>query len=276
MIKVNGEAINIAKFPDGTYNLLNTDIHYILSKSRSKVISISWIYDGEEEMSLIYYIANYIKELHNHYKIDLLIPYLPNARMDRVGGEYEIFTLKYFCKFINSLKCNLVTSYDVHSNVGRALINKFTDVFPMLNISRAIDDSKPTLLYYPDEGAMKRYSNRLINSGIPYIYGMKVREWSTGEIKGIEICGNKDLIKDSNILIIDDICSMGGTFYFSANKLKEFNPNKIDLYITHCEDFIYKGRLLNTDLISTIYTTDSILHDTSNSKIKLVYKFRDE
>ena len=67
---------------------------------------------------------------------------------------------------------------------------------------------------------------------------------------------------DSNILIIDDICSKGGTFYHSAKRLKEAGAANIYLYITHCENTIHEGELLNSDLIKHIYTTDSILTKT--------------
>lgn len=38
---------------------------------------------------------------------------------------------------------------------------------------------KNTLLFYPDEGAVKRYST-MFNE--PYVFGIKKRDWSTGEI----------------------------------------------------------------------------------------------
>ena len=74
-------------------------------------------------------------------------------------------------------------------------------------------------------------------------------------------------------LIVDDICSAGGTFKFSAIKLKEMGASDVFLYISHCEDNIQNGDLLKTDLISKIYTTDSILH-ISNPKIQIIKTFR--
>ena len=67
------------------------------------------------------------------------------------------------------------------------------------------------------------------------------------------------MIKGKNILIIDDICSKGGTFYYAAKELKEAGAANIYLYVTHCENTIHEGELLNSDLIKHIYTTDSIL-----------------
>lgn len=43
--------------------------------------------------------------------------------MDRVKNKDEVFTLKYFCEFINSLEFDEVTVVDPHSSVSRALLN---------------------------------------------------------------------------------------------------------------------------------------------------------
>ena len=61
-----------------------------------------------------------------------------------------------------------------------------------------------------------------------------------------------------NALIIDDISSYGGTFLHSARKLKELGASKVYLYITHCENTILKGELINSGLLERIYTTGSI------------------
>ena len=83
----------------------------------------------------------------------------------------------------------------------------------------------------------------------------------------------KRLKMKRRILIVDDICSAGGTFKFSAIKLKELGASDVSLYVSHCEDNIQNGDLLKTDLVSKIYTTDSILH-IKNPKIQIIHKFR--
>ena len=79
-----------------------------------------------------------------------------------------------------------------------------------------------------------------------------------------------DMIAGKNILIIDDICSKGGTFYHSAKRLKEAGAANIYLYVTHCENTIYEGELLKEDsLIKHIFTTNSLL-TAPNEKITIV------
>jgi ribose-phosphate pyrophosphokinase len=93
---------------------------------------------------------------------------------------------------------------------------------------------------------------------MPYTFGMKKRDWETGKILGLDVIGDASLIKDKNILIVDDICSRGGTFYHSAKRLKELGANKIYLFVTHCENTILEGELLTSDLVEKVYTTNSI------------------
>ncbi len=122
------------------------------------------------------------------------------------------------------------------------------------------------LIFYPDEGAMKRYSSY---TDRPFAFGIKKRNWNTGKIEGLEVSGMTECIQGKNILIVDDICSKGGTFLFSAKKLKELNANKIYLFVTHCENTILKGEVLTSGLIEKVYTTDSLL-TISHEKIEVL------
>ena len=110
-------------------------------------------------------------------------------------------------------------------------------------------------MFYPDEGACKRYSGMF---RLPYAFGIKNRDWKTGDIKGLDVSGMTDCIRDKNNLNIDDISSRGGTYYFSAKKLKELGAKEIYLYISHCENTILKGDVLTSGLIKKVFTTHSI------------------
>lgn len=67
---------------------------------------------------------------------------------------------------------------------------------------------------------------------------------------------------DEKVLMIDDICSYGGTMFYSAKKLKELGAGDIDMYVSHCENSILdkeRGHLFDDpELIHMVYTTDSI------------------
>jgi ribose-phosphate pyrophosphokinase len=203
------------------------------------------------------------------------MPYLPNARQDRVKNPEDVFTLKYFCEVINSLEFDTVFVTDVHSNVGLALLDRVREIKPWDYIEKTIQeiydnylpDDDTLMLFYPDEGAMKRYSGEM---GMPFAFGVKRRNWETGAIEGLDLMGSVEDIKGKNILVIDDICSKGGTFYHSAKRLKEAGAANIYLYVTHCENTIYEGELLKEDsLIKHIFTTNSLL-TAPNEKITII------
>lgn len=248
MFKINGNPVLVERYPDETPRL-NISVP-------SDEITLEWLYEKDEEMILLF-ITRHLREQQSVKKLTLYMPYIPHARMDRVKNQQEVFTLKYFCDFINSLCFDKVIVRDAHSNVSPALLNNVIaepiDENIKELISRLLDPQKDTV-FYPDEGSCKRYSE-IIN--FPCAFGMKKRDWSTGKIIGLEVQGDLPAA-GFNALIIDDISSYGGTFLYSARKLKELGANKVYLYITHCENSILKGELINSGLLETIYTTKSI------------------
>lgn len=267
MIKINGKQIELGHFPDGTL-LLKSDIKELACDDDS--ITIKWNYENNEELVALYFLTNNIKA-SGFKNIILDMPYIPNARQDRVKNDEDVFTLKYFAQMLNSLSFSEVRVLDAHSNVSLALIDNVKLVFPKEYIYKVIekikgDNAENPLMFYPDEGASKRYSGMI---PLPYCFGIKNRDWSTGQIKSLSVSGEVDRIKGNNVLIVDDICSFGGTFYFSAQKLTELGAKKIYLFISHCEKSILNGKLINCELINKIYTTDSI-YNCENKKIEIV------
>lgn len=269
MIKVNDTEIKVGHFPDGTQSIEFSDAQPYYSTNE-----VEWFYDSDEEVFTLMCVVDMIRRISKNSRIDLWIPYLPNARMDRIKEEKQNFSLKVFANFINSLNFDRVMTYNVHSNVSEALIDKVINIDPIFDVDTVISDYKPDVIYFPDEGACKRYVDldSVKKSGLPVIFGIKKRDFATGKILGLDVVSDTDLT-GKKVLIVDDICSAGGTFKFSAMKLKELGASDVALYISHCEDNIQNGDLLKIDLVSKIYTTDSILH-ISDPKIQIIHKFR--
>lgn len=267
MIKVNNEIIKPEYFPDGTMKL---NIIFF-----NNFVNIEWYYDSENELLQLVYIVNHIYDISSDAKVYLIMPYIPNARFDRTVEVDEVFTLRYFANIINSLKFDSVNVLDPHSHVSEALFDRLSVQVPDIYIKEVFNKlPNDTMLFFPDEGSVKRYPNLPKYCG-PYAFGIKRRNWVTGKIEGLDVAGDVEKINGRNILIVDDICSKGGTFYHSALKLKELGATNIYLYVTHCENSIYDGELLkNNGLIEKIYTTDSILTNTESPKIELVEEFR--
>ena len=271
MIKLNGNTIEQGRFPDGTL-ALNVE-KSIFDSDRNLNWIISWFYDGDNEIFTIMSLVDMMKR-NGVCKYSLHMPYLPNARMDRIKSNNENFALKVFANWINSLGFNKVYVENVHSNVSSALINNIVETLPTEDIKIISMIYNFDVIFFPDEGAYKRYKDMEIikTLNLPIAFGIKNRDWKTGEILDLTVMGAD--VKDKNVLIIDDICSKGYTFYHSGRKLRELGASDVRLYITHCEDNIQNGLILVSDIISKVYTTDSICHIT-DEKISFVSKFRD-
>ena len=257
------EEVITSSFPDGT-------LHMKVDKNYSEYHTIEWYYESDAELFALICLRRQLSD----NKLSLIMPYIPHARMDRVKSPSDVFTLKYFAEVINSLNFEDVFVLDAHSNVSLALIDRVSpideEVFLHNYVKRAAVDAgikaEDVVLFFPDEGAMKRYSDKF---ELPYAFGIKERDWVTGEIKGLQLM-NKALVEDATVLIIDDICSRGGTFYHSAKALRAAGAKDIYLYVSHAEKTMLEGDMYKSDLVKKIYTTDSLFKKNMDFLDKVV------
>ena len=270
MIKVDREEVQFKSFNDGTLRL--RFVPYSLVGG----CTITWLYDSDEEMADLYFLVNHLRD---NYKISYLILemwYVPHARMDRIKENDECFTLKHFCKFINSLNFNKVKIYDPHSNVTPALLERVEVYRPTLEINGLLDTYKNATLFFTDEGGTKRYKD-IIGDNY-FAFGVKDREWSTQDINSLQVMGAKHMIAGHDILLCDDIISRGSTIYLASTQLKELGANNIYVYVSHCENTVLRttetavGLLDIPDLITKMYTTNSIFRG-EHPKIEVIHKF---
>ena len=251
MIKVNNIVVHPEKFPDGTllFNKNNTDL---LSDNKAKIL---WKFENNEELITVIFLTKYLRSNGIAY-IQLDMPYIPNARQDRIKTNNDVFTLKYFADIINWLQFDCVRVFDPHSPVSEALINNI-EVDTGEKYIQDLLGTFPTapIIYYPDNGAYKKYSDFI---KLPSCYGVKKRDWESGKILGLDIVTTGVDITGKTILMIDDIISYGGSMYYGAKKLKELGCGDIYIYASHVENSILKGDLIKSGLFEKMFTTDSI------------------
>lgn len=265
LIKINGIPLKVENFPDGTPRIKL----FPALKFGDNPIFVTWLFDSMSELFTLQCIADYYKGK----ELILDMPYIPNARMDRVKNPEEVFTLKSFAKIINAMGFSNVSVKNAHSDVSAALIDNIRDT-GLNSIENFLNSSfvKVDTIMFPDTGACKRYSElSIVKDNFDIVVGEKTRDWKTGQILSLEINGDPKNIEGKDILIIDDICSKGGTFKFSALKLKEMGANKIYLYVTHCENVIDIAALKEAG-IEKVFTTKSIYREekvTSNGFIEI-------
>lgn len=322
MIKINGAEFKPGMFPDGTSELLNVPINVV---SSDKIINIFWHYANDAEfLNIVYLVNHYRSKFGRDVEYNLYMPYIPNARMDRVKSDNEVFTLKWFAKLINSLQFDNVYVIDPHSDVSVALIDNVIVWSSEQYIKKVINSiceiyklsDNDLLIYFPDAGAYKRYKDMSCFAPFKKMYGQKVRDWNTGKILGLTIVNeageeipdtiygcdyetkglNPEIensetriavptLKGKSVLMVDDIISYGGTFYYSALKLNKMGPDNIFAYATHTEPKSLwnkeKGTFIKSfgfdgnkrdhikQIVEKLYTTDSIYNLESNDFVNV-------
>lgn len=286
MIKINGKEINfIRHFNDGTQLIRFPNDFNISTIKLDDTLKFEWYYDKDEELLTLQYLVAYYRSVNtnSNMKFVLFVPYLPNARMDRVQEFFdsfktnprEVFTLKFFCDIINGMNFDQVITYDVHSDVAKSLLNNCVNIDPSSNISHVIAslknsfEDKEIFVCFPDMGALKRYGGLKCFMGIRLLYGVKCRDWETATLTGLKVIAASGAdefdLKDAIVLVVDDIIASGGTMGLVVKRLKEHGAESIYLEASHMEntalasDNEHIRPLLDNGDITMIYTTNSIL-----------------
>lgn len=264
MIKINNKEIEINLFPNNEL-LLKTD--YLNTLKEPFNINFSF-YNNQDVLELLFVLAH-LDDIHQT-NYDLYIHYMPYSRMDR-NENGNCFSLKHICSLLNKFVVNACNVYIVepHSDVTINLLNakRVNVITPLMKhiLSKHHDID---MICYPDNGAKQRFQDDEVE--LPVVFCNKVRDFDTGNIIGLGLDGDIN-VKDKNILILDDLCSKGGTFYHTANKLKENGAKNIYLGLCHIEYTIEKGELLKENSpIKHIYGLNTMLNKFSfNDKITI-------
>lgn len=245
MIMVENTKVIQETFGDGTLKCVIPNFDSIVTDNPA-TINIRWCYDNDAELFTLWSVVNQLRDAVN-CEFELTMPYIPHARQDRnVSGR--VFTLKYFAKIINLLNFKKVYVLDPHSDVSGAVIDRIQQLPALIDTYKHLKDD--FVIMYPDAGAAKKYSAN--NNAI---IGNKHRN-TDGRVVSYELLNFIPGTK--KVLIVDDICSYGGTFVAAAKELKSRGVEQICLCVSHCEENIFKGEVF--DYIDKVYTSDSILN----------------
>lgn len=261
MFKVNGCTLQIDKYPNGEslFGPIPWGDH------------LEWAYDGEHEIAQLAFLGSHLADRVHEPR--LRIAYLPYSRMDRTPNG-EVFALKYLANIINSIGFSSVEIVDPHSDVCLALIDRShgTYIAPSL-VSGPLYD----YIVFPDAGAEKRYTDKRF-SPTETLIGNKHRDFETGKIKSLRLLradgvmmGN-DSAKGQSAVIVDDLCSYGGTFIHCAKALHTMGIVDITLCVTHLENSVYEGQLL--DHVDRVIAWDTLQSVSQHPLVTIKRRFR--
>lgn len=267
MIYLNGKKLDFQMFPNGETRVNGEQIRKLVEGYVVNTVTLK--YENDSDLIKLMFVKRHIDSIYADVHLELDVLYMPYSRMDRVEGD-SVFTLKYVAEFINNLKFDTVEVVEPHSDVTPALLDKVrvTNVtYNILDIAAkeiGFDKSRD-FLFFPDQGAAKRYSKL---EGYKVLVGHKTRDFATGQITGLQVLGVTGAIEGAKIIILDDLCSYGGTFYRNNNgvetgaaaELKKLGVGDIYLIVAHCENAILEGSVLTgASPIKKVFTTNSII-----------------
>lgn len=255
MIYVSCANLSLTKFPVGETKIVFEDF----AKDRD-IYSIKWYYESDSEIFTIIALKDYIDSLEPNARVNLCVPYLPYARMDRT--DKEAFTLKTFAKLINQCGFAKVKVQDIHSNVSLALIDRVENKNWTLDSSLAYKITSDVVVVYPDATAEKRYSKE-INKPLGSILCIKDRDFDTGKIKSIipvtDLDPNKDW-SNTKFIMVDDLCSYGGTFDLAINEIRKTfkTAQHFELVVGHLEKSYLDGKLKDNPYFKELWTRKTL------------------
>lgn len=185
----------------------------------------------------------------------LIIPYFPAARQDRVMVPGEPLSVKVYADIINQLGFSKVIILDAHSDVAPALINNCVAITNHAFIKAVWEQIPINSLVAPDGGALKKiYKLSESLGGISVIECSKTRDVKNGRLTGFKVYS--DDLAGEDLLVVDDICDGGATFIGLAKELKIKKAGRLYLAVTH--GIFSKGLDELGQHFEKIFTTNSI------------------
>lgn len=214
-----GVGYKVIRFPDGEVHLQLDEL------DRKEPIKVVMRICNAEDLFLFMQLSD-ISHRQEIVVNELHIPYLMSMRCDRVFSFDRPFSLKIVSEIIKGMGAMQVYLYEPHSIKSCRMIYAHAK-----EISRelAFQYARISTICYPDKGAQERY-DLFKSDGV--LLCEKVRDVATGQLMSFRVANPQDF-KGGEITVIDDLCDGGGTFVGLAPKLRELNPTKLRLVVTH-------------------------------------------
>lgn len=254
---------NFNKFPDGT-----DDIHFF-SKLENKTVHIFISMTPEyrsQELNLIQVISRQF----NIRKVNIYVPYLPSATMERVDVDGVIASAEVDMRLISNIPMTsngLVSIHyvDLHAPIER-FYNRDTTHFVhhtcIEHFAKKIANRR-VVLVYPDQGSYKRFGCLKCLKDYPHIICSKIRNGDKREItienyvvpEGFDMNTN-----DTEFFIVDDLIHSGGTLIETAKMFILKGYTNIFAVVTHFvgENNSFMKILSEDSPFKEVWFTDSI------------------
>lgn len=281
MLYLNDNEVKFITFPNKEKRL-DLPLEFINNLHENIVL---WNYETDASIFELLLFDEVMAKLKYNYK--LVVGYMPYSRMDRANEKNTAFSLKVLTQLLSEQTSALkeVFVLDPHSP---ETLSKFKDFgMKVQEIDYSLADEvmefanvnlDETWIVFPDKGAANRYDYYKYPN---VIICEKTRNFATGAIESVKakITRTKGSITkemNPNLIVIDDLCSYGGTFVKALEAIEThptINFNKAWLVVTHAEKAMEEGKVL--EKYDKVFCTDSI-SVPAESKDMTVKKFTED
>lgn len=259
MVKINNQNFGYEEFHNGEAIYKMVELH-----DRENTVKVQ--FEDNRDITNMLMAVEYIRDKKPEAALYLRMLYIPYSRTDREipeGGQ--IFSMKYFANIINRVGFTRVIVMDPHSEVSKNLLENMVEIELSAYVNEAVKLFKPDYIIYPDKGAFEKYPSILEYVNVPYFHANKKRDLSNrGALieDAYELVDAPDLTGKS-VLIVDDLIALGGTAFLTGKTLKKAGAERVGLYISHTENGVFCGKLLDGDengyrAVDIVYTAGTI------------------
>ncbi len=180
----------------------------------------------------LFQMAHYLSQ--EGARVHAVIPYLGYARQDKQFTAGEVVSLGVVSHMLRTVGVARVTTVDIHSAEGMSLFS--VPIYSVSAIPNLVQYVKKnlnltnTVVVAPDFGSSKRTEAFATLYGAKNIQLSKQRDRTTGEVRVAE----EDLdVEGSDVIIVDDMISTGGTVRAATEKLKKAKAGKVIAACVH-------------------------------------------
>lgn len=287
MLYLNDNKVEFITFPNQEKRL-DLPLEFVNNLHENIVL---WDYETDASIFELLLFDEVMAKLKHSYK--LVIGYMPYSRMDRTNEKNTAFSLKVLTQLLSEQTSALkeVFILDPHSPETLSKFKEFGMKVQEIDYSLADEvmefanvNLDETWIVFPDKGAANRYDYYKYPN---VIICEKTRNFATGAIESVKadiarfdgtsvIKGMYPKGMKQNLIVIDDLCSYGGTFVKALEAIEThptINFNKAWLVVTHAEKAMEEGKVL--EKYDKVFCTDSI-SIPAESKDMTVEKFTED
>lgn len=263
MLYLNNNKVEFITFPNQEKRL---DLPLNFVNNLHENIAL-WNYETDASIFELLLFDEVMVKLKHNYK--LVIGYMPYSRMDRTDERNTAFSLKVLIQLLSEQTSALkeVFVLDPHSPETLSKFKEYGMKAQEIDYSLADEVMKfanvnldETWIVFPDRGAANRYDYYKYPN---VIICEKTRNFATGAIESVKVdtSSNTFITKEMkpNLIVIDDLCSYGGTFVKALEAIEkhpDINFDEAWLVVTHAEKALEEGKVL--EKYDKVFCTDSI------------------